>query len=499
MANPRLTRRSLLAAIGATGLGRNVLAQTPEASPGARIRIPRLRIGVGTNPEILPATAAIGMDEMWLSSLMFDSPMRWNAGGVVIPGLFATTAASRSSVPNLRPRSSAMFSDGTIVTSRHFAQSLSAIRNSRHAWRLQNIDEFSELDDASLQITMERADASLVANLCHPLFGLDAGGVGTGPFVPVSSESDGTLYRRNSLFWQVGRPHIDELEVVYIPDDTQRSTAMATGELDVLPNVPLLDVPTLENEPTVYLVGGPTNRVCHLQLRLSEPVLANQRVRQILSGAIDRAGLVSVATADQAEPTSTLFAGDEWTEDVDDVAGISSEDVRAELQSLGIPSDLRLHLLADNADATLANTAVVLQEQLANCGISLSITLLDGDDLDDAIATGGYDLLVSYSEPWRDPHELVWPLLSSLGPLNWSGYDSVEVDTLLRAATALSDKEFRRARYSRLEGIIQKDVPCIPLFRPYVWDAVRVDHPGYAPLPPATSRGLMTLLPTDTA
>lgn len=480
-------------------MARGALAQTPEASPSARIRIPKLRIGVGTSPEIHLATAATGMDGMWLSSLMFDSPMRWNADGVVIPGLFATTAVSKSSVLNFRPRSSAMFSDGTIVTSHHAVQALTVIRNSRHSWRLQHVADIAELDDASIQITMERADAALMANLCHPLFGLDAGGIGTGPFVPVSAESDGVHYRRNNLFWQVGRPHIDELEVVHIPDDTQRSTAMATGELDVLPNVPLLDVPMLENEPTVYLVGGPTNRVCHLQLRLSEPVLASRRVRQILSGAIDRAGLVSVATADQAEPASTLLAGDEWTEDVDDVPRISSEDVRAELQSLGIPSDLRLHLLADNTDATLANTAVVLQEQLANCGISLSITLLEGADLDEAVATGGYDLLVSYSEPWRDPHELVWPLLSSLGPLNWSGYDSVEVDTLLSAATALSDEQFRRERYSRLEGIIQKDVPCIPLFRPYVWDAVRIDYPGYAALPPATSRGLMTLLPTDPA
>ncbi len=499
MPDPRFTRRSLLAAIGSVGVARGALAQTPEASPGALVRIPKLRIGIGSSPEIVPATSAIGMNAMWLASLMYDAPMRWNSEGDVIAGLFSTTAASRSTVLNLQARSGAMFGDGTLVTARHAAASLRAIRNSRHSWRLQNVSDISELDDSTLQITMNRADASLMAHLCHPLFGLDAGGIGTGPFIPVNADSDSAIYRRNPVFWQVSRPHIDELEIVHIPDDNQRSTAMATGELDVLPNVPLLDVPMLENEPTVYLVGGPTNRLCHLQLRLSEPVLANRRVRQILSGAIDRAGLVTVATAGQAEPTSTLFADDDWTDDVDEVPAISSEEVRAEFASLGVPSDLRLHLLADNTDATLANTAVVLQEQLANCGISLSITLLEGDELEEAIATGGYDLLVSYSEPWRDPHELVWPLLSSLGPLNWSGYDSVEVDTLLGAATALSNTEFRRERYSRLEGIIQRDVPCIPLFRPFVWDAVRSDFPGYTDLPPATSRGLMTLMPTDTA
>lgn len=480
-------------------MARAAMAQTPEATPGALIRIPKLRIGMGSSPELVSPTSATSMDAMWLSSLVHDAPMRWNADGEVIPGLCATVAASKSSLVQLRPRTGAMFSDGTVVTARHAAESMLAIRNSRHAWRLQNVADISELPDATLQITMQQADASLMAHLCHPLFGLDAAGVGSGPFIPVSSDSDSAIYRRNPTFWQIARPHIDELEIVHVPDDVQRSTAITTGELDVLPNVPLLDVPMLENEPTIYLAGGPSNRLCHLQLRLSEPVLANRRVRQILSGAIDRSGLVSVATANQAEPTSTLFANDDWTDDVNGVPDISPADVRAELQSLGIPSDLRLHLLADNADATLANTAVVLQEQLANFGISLSITLLEGEALAEGIDTGDYDLLVSYSEPWRDPHELVWPLLSSLGPLNWSGHDSVEVDTLLRAAIALSDPEFRRARYSRLEGIIQRDVPCIPLFRPYVWDAVSADFPGYADLPPATSRGMMTLIPTDTA
>ena len=499
MADARLTRRSLLSALGGAGIAREALAQTPEATPGTLMRIPKLRIGVAGDPDVSTPAGASSMDAMWLSSLVYDAPMRWNADGQVIPGLFATTAASKSSTIQLRSRVGAMFSSGSPVTSRHLASAIDVLRNSRHAWRLQNVGEVVELDASTLRISMERADASLMAHLCHPIFGLDDAGLGTGPFVPELFDDASTVYQRNSVYWQVGRPHVDRLELITIADDIQRSLAMATGKLDVLPNVPLLDVPMLENEPAVYLVGGPSNRLCHLQLRLSEPVLANRRVRQILSGAIDRSGLVAVATANQAEPASTLFAGDLWTSGVEEVASISAQNVRAELQSLGIPSDLRLHLLADNADATLANTAVILQEQLANCGISLSIDLLEGETLQDAIETGDYDLLVTYSEPWRDPHELVWPLLSSLGPRNWSGYDSVEVDTLLRAAIAISDVEFRVERYSRLESIIQKDVPCIPLFRPHVWDAVRTDFPGYSLLPPVTSRGLLTLLPTEAA
>lgn len=497
MASHRLSRRSLLAGIGGYGIAATARAQTPEASPVARIRIPQLRIGVGTMPDIVAPAAATTMDGMWLSSLLYDAPMRWNTDGDVIAGVASITPDSRSTLVGLEPRSSVLFADGSPLTSDDIADTLHALQGSEHGWRLQNVNDISVDRDGVLRMTLERPDESLIASLAHPTFGMRSRGVGSGPFVPGIDKATSVTMLRNPLFWQIARPHTDELEIIHIADDVQRSTAAATGEIDILPNVPLLDVPLLQQEPTLYLVGGPTNRLCHLQIKLSVPVLANVRVRRILSAAIDRARLVTVATADQAEPTSTLFGPAYWTEEVEGVAAMSSGDVRDALHDLGIPPDLRLHLLADNADATQANTAVVLQEQLANCGISLSITLLEGDQLNQAIAEGDYDLLVSYSEPWRDPHELVWPLLESTGPRNWSGFSSVEVDTLLRAAIALPDDEFRRARYTRLEHIIQREVPSIPLFRPFVWHAVNAKYPGYAAFPPTTSRGLMTLLPTE--
>lgn len=436
---------------------------------------------------------------MWLSSLLYDAPMRWNATNTVIGGLVNITPDSRSTRIGLAPRSGAFFADGTPVAAVHIAGSLLRLRDSANAWRLQHVGDITVEDTGVVRLLLERPDESLVASLSHPTFGVRHRGQGTGPFVPDIGRVMSASFRRNSLFWQIGRPHIDELQVVAIADDVQRSTAAATGEIDILPHVPLLDVPLLLQEPTLYLVGGPSNRLCHLQIQLSIPVLADVEVRRILSAAIDRARLVTVATANQAEPASTLFAPQYWSEEVEGVAGMTPTDVREALAALGIPPDLRLHLLADNADATLANTAVVLQEQLASCGISLSITLLEGDALAAAVAEGDYDLLVSYSEPWRDQHELVWPLLHSTGTHNWSGYRSAEVDTLLAAAIALPDPGFRRARYTRLEGVIQRDVPCIPLFRPYVWHAVNARYPGYAALPPATARGLMTLLPTEPA
>lgn len=494
MPDGRITRRAFLAGAGALAVSRVARAQTPVASPVATGRYPLVRVGVARLTDDLETTDLRGMDARWLASLTYDSPFRWNAQNTVIPGAAGYAGRTRSREFTLAPRPDAFFSDGARLTARTIAETIEALRDTSFAWRLQYLDRLTVDDDDRLTVTLSSADVCMPATLTHPALALrSTAGLGTGPFVRESA----TSWTRNTRFWQFGRPRIDRLEVIEFPDDVQRSMAIATGEIDILPNVPLLDVPMLLHEPTVYLVGGPSNQLCHLQLNLNVPELRDVRVRRVLTAAIDRSRLVQVAAANQAEPASTLFGPGVWTSDVDEVGRLSHAEVRERLQQLGVPSDLRLHLLADNADATLANTAVVLQEQLANCGISLSITLLEGSELRAAETTGDFDLYARYADVWRDPHELAWPLLATDGPFNWGGYSRAEVDLLLDAATSVSDPAFRRARYSRLESLVQRDVPVIPLFRPYVWDAVSTRLPGYQALPPATSRGLMTLNPAE--
>lgn len=453
-----------------------------------------VRVGVGSISADVDAVDLRSIDARWLASLSYDSPFRWNALNTVIPGVATYSGRTRLREFALTPRFDAFFSDGTPLTAQAIADAIESMRDTSFGWRLRALQSVRVDDDNRAVISLERADVSMSATLTHPSLALRTdSGLGTGPFARESE----TTWVRNSRFWQIGRPRIDRIEVEEYPDDVQRSMAIATGEIDILPNVPLLDVPMLLHEPTVYLVGGPSNQLCHLQLNLNVPELRDARVRRVLTAAIDRSRLVQVAAANQAQPASTLFQPGIWTTDVEEIGRLGHSDVRQQLQNLGVPSDLRLHLLADNADATLANTAVILQEQLANCGISLSITLLEGEELHKAAQSEEFDLYARYADVWRDPHELAWPLLATDGPANWSGYSHPEVDLLLDAAISVADPVYRRARYSRLESVVQRDVPIIPLFRPYLWDAVSTRLPGYQALPPATSRGLMTLTPAE--
>lgn len=515
-----LSRRRLLAAGGALAFARGVAsAQTPEPAlppdsqtPEMAQRPVSLSVAVGALPPSWDPAGATSLETQWLDSLLYDAIARWNANGDVFPALglgWSITALDRVIEINLRP--DAFFHDGERLTAQDVRFSLERIRSGDEgvsdAWRLEHVREIEAGNDQTVRIVLDQPDASLVASLAAPVLSVLREGVpadrirgGTGPFSVGYQSPDVVVFRRNPLFWQVGRPRFESLHIRPIADDTERSTALATGMVDLMPNVPLLDIPMLRAEPSVQLVGGASNHLCLLHVNLNEPHLRDPRLRQLLSAAIDRTRLVEVATAGQAEASGLLFPARSWARvDEPEPEGLTTEAARAGLADLGITADLRLRLLTDNADATLANTAVVLQEQLAYAGIALSVELLDGDELANAVERRDYDLLATYTRPWRDPHELVRPLLASDGVGNYTGYADSGVDGLIRGATITSDRQVRQARYARLQQRILEDMPVIMLFRPHYYDAMTTRISGYAELQPVTARGLLParLAPVD--
>lgn len=500
-----ISRRHLLLAGGlALVPARVARAQTPV--PAAHI--PLLRIAVSSLPDDMDPAGTVHPDHLWLDTLTLDSPNRWNANGMVLGAIMQRMSTAEFDEEfDLVVRPGTLFHTGRPVNADDVRYTLERIRNGsghrQHMWRLEHVRRLQTVDTSTLRVTLERPDASLSASLAHQAFGVLPAGTdpvdidgGTGPFVLLHHDDEVMRFARNPHFWQLGRPRIDALHVVPIDDDARRATSIARGEIEVLPNVPLLDIPMLRDDPTISLAGGPSNRVCHLQVNLAAPALRDARVRRLISRAIDRERLVQVATAGQATPTGLLFPADAWPGGgVEDIVGQSPESIREELRLIGIPTDLRLRLLTNNADATLANTAIVLQEQLASCGIALSVDLLEDDELDEAIRLRDYDILAGYTEPWRDPHELVRPLLGAGGTRNFSGYAEERVETLIRGAILREDRAFRQERYTLIERAVQDDVPVIVLFHPYAYDAVSASLVGYGTYPPVTSRGLLSVLP----
>jgi peptide/nickel transport system substrate-binding protein len=206
--------------------------------------------------------------------------------------------------------------------------------------------------------------------------------------------------------------------------------------------------------------------------------------------AIDREALVAAATAGQATAQATLFPEDHWAHLAVSTPAPDTAAVLADLAALGYPAGLRLSLICPEQDPSLANAAVLLQEQFARAGIAAALELLDARSLSEAVAASAFDLLIGYRGPWIDPHELVRPLVASDGVENLSGYASPTADVQIMAAVAPKDLETRTERYRAIQELLLTDVPWITLFLPNHYHATTTRLSGIRAYPTGSLYGL---------
>ena len=128
--------------------------------------------------------------------------------------------------------------------------------------------------------------------------------VGTGPFKFVEWQRGSRLvYERNDDYWGE-KPAWKKLIMRPLTNNTARVAALLSGDVDLIEDPPTTDLAKLKSDPKITLAQAVSNRVIYVHLdQHGEPSvgipdtngknpLMDKRVRQALSLAIDRKGIV---------------------------------------------------------------------------------------------------------------------------------------------------------------------------------------------------------------
>lgn len=511
-----MNRRALLGGALSVAVGRalNVVATTQEQEQAQETGPPVVggtpRVALADVPLTLDAARTEQLAAWWVAQQMFDPPLRESPRGGVVAGLVLDALpAVDGSAYTLPLRPGVRFHDGQPLRARDVAASLERVRDPAtggiNGWRLEHIAAVEAPDERTVVLRLARPNVALPVLLASPVMGIlperaiaagdpftvERPPVGTGPFAFVAWGERGELSLvRTPAYWQPGLPFLDGIQFQYLVEDTARSTAMVTGAVDVIQSAPLLDVAILADDTGVGLIGGVSRRVCGLVLNLRGGALADVRLRRLVARSIDREALVAAATGGQATAQATLFPDDHWAHLAVPIPAPDTAAVLADLAALGYPAGLRLSLICPEQDPSLANAAVLLQEQFARAGIAATLELLDARGLSEAVTASAFDLLIGYRGPWLDPHELVRPLVASDGVNNLSGYANSAVDGQIAAAVAPADLETRAERYRAIQELLLIDVPWITLFLPNHYHAMTAQITGMPAYPTGSLHGL---------
>lgn len=315
-----------------------------------------------------------------------------------------------------------------------------------------------------------------------------------GPFTVGSFDGTNSLVlKKDPNYWDPAHAaKINTLTFTFAQDPQSFVNGLTQGQIQGAFDLPPATVGALQKAGGGKLyVGGQGSTTQNVDLVVSklDGALADPRVRQALSLAIDRAGIASTLYSGAADPLYTV-AGPGFFQGAPDAARAVYQAAYDKLKTtpdLKKAADLVTQAGAKGKTATIAyiadgstfaQLAQVLQQTGSRIGLDLKIVGLPpqqyGSLFTDPKARAAYDgfLTLNYLE-FPDPGTMYTSYATKGGIQNFNGYTNSKVESLLAAAVATDDPVARAQDIVQAQDQIGQDLPWIPIVAPraLVWQA----------------------------
>jgi peptide/nickel transport system substrate-binding protein len=309
------------------------------------------------------------------------------------------------------------------------------------------------------------------------------------------------VLKRNPNYWQPGKPGLDEVEILFTPDQTAEALRFRHGEIDLLQR-PSAKSFTAFEAATAKLDLGPSLEYHFLffnlnggSQKLSEGVRAKQvwfqdiAFRKAVSLAADRAAMAKLAFEGRASALAHhVTPGNKaWLVETAPPRH-SIDEAKKLLQQAGFRLQggsltsaagqaVEFSLLVNSANAAQMQIATILQEDLRALGIKLRITPMEFRSLVDRV-TRSLDFeaaIMGLGSGDADPNSEmniwmssgsmhVWNLSAEKNPLPWE----LEIDQWMRRQRSTLNVSERKRAYGNVQKLVAEHLPVIALVSPHL-------------------------------
>jgi peptide/nickel transport system substrate-binding protein len=432
----------------------------------------------------------IGLDAQSerIDMLIFDSLVKKNPSYEVQPWLAQSWEQPDplTFVFHLRP--GVRFHNGQPLTSADVKWSIDSVHNgtviTAKSGAFTSVDHVDALGPLTCILHLKRPDPFLLWNLSDGALGIVPAGsgkefwrhpIGTGAYKFVSQQQDkDVLLERNDDSWQP-RPNIRRLRFNVVPDDTTRALELQKGSADAEINALEPDtIQALRSNQHLRIESSPGTIVNYINLNLRDPYLKDVRVRQAVAYAIDRPLMLATIWRGQGRIADDLLPPGHWarTDDTEHYP-FNPAQANALLDAAGYrrgPDGVRFHLQMkiSNSSTPTRLMCLVAQQQLRAVGIAMDLRIFEFGTFFADVTKGAFSM---YALRWiggnESPDIFRLAYASASQPphgANRGHYVNPELDRLMADAAATSDREQDRADYMKVQQIVARDVPTIPLW-----------------------------------
>ncbi|WP_285247783.1 ABC transporter substrate-binding protein [Pseudarthrobacter sp. efr-133-R2A-89] len=319
----------------------------------------------------------------------------------------------------------------------------------------------------------------------------DAKPVGTGPYKLVSAVKDDKIIFEANQAYNGPMPALAKgMTWLLLSDAAARVTAMQSGRVQAIEDVPYLDMEGLKSAATVESVQS--FGLLFLMFNCSAAPFDNKLVRQALHYGLDKDSIIKKALFGNAKPASSYFQ--EGHPDYVKAKNVYSYDPNkaADLLKQAGVSSLEFELLTTDTAWVKDVAPLMLESWNKIPGVKVTLkTLQSGALYTDRVGKGDYKVVAAPGDPSVFGNDadllLSWFYAGDTWMKNRAYWGSTPeraqlVDLMTKAGQ--SSKDDAKKLTGQIVDLVSEEVPLYPLFHrqlPSAWDAKKLS--GFKPLP----------------
>jgi len=304
-------------------------------------------------------------------------------------------------------------------------------------------DGVQVIDDLTLKLVLKRPDSLLLQPLsnqqCYLTKANDKdfeAGIGTGPFM-LKSWDPGRGYEvaKYTGYWMPGRPYLDGVRGVSIPEASTKLQSVASGQSDVT-QIAFDQLPVVQANAKLQIDKYEKGIMyCAVMLTTVKP-FTDGRVREAMKRSLDRDKVMQVAYAGEAfaSPDSCVAMGDKFMDDAL-IARTKMDRAAAEklMKEAGFPDGIDLELKYPG-DPLHANFGLAVAEGLKGSPFRVTAKAVPADTYWDTVWMKDPFCVDDWNR--RHPVETMNLQVKSDAPWNETQWKSPQMDALLEKALA---------------------------------------------------------------
>ncbi|USQ86865.1 ABC transporter substrate-binding protein [Streptomyces phaeoluteigriseus] len=437
-------------------------ADSGDGKPGKGGRLRAAFAGGGASETLDPHLANLFADAARAKAL-YDKLADYGADLAARPRLAASWEPDKTLARWKVTLRQATFHDGRPVTAEDVLYSYRRIADPKQAYRAKASLEPIDLDasratgERVVEFVLKRPTAEFPNVLAA--FGayivpenatdFDRKPIGSGPFRFVSfAPGRSAVFRRNDAYWD-GAPHLDELELVVVNEESARVNALLGGQIEYAHELAPTTARAHEGKGQIEIVrlrGSAMQAFC---MKTDRAPFDDKRVREAFFLIADRQELVDGALSGAGVVGNDLFGkGYEYYADGLPQRAQDLDRARALLKQAGA-ENLKVTLDTSAVAAGFTEAAGIFRDQAAQAGVTVDVKVGSKDSYWSDILDNG--TLCCYRSGAMPIEAHISQRLLTDSTTNATKWQHKDFDALYQQAQATRDKTGRAAVYERMQ------------------------------------------------